>query len=361
VASLRRFLVLGLLCALLGAGTVVILRAAPVPEDKPPAEESKPLLTIKGFGNFVKCVAFSPDGRRLVTVQEGGKDVTVWDAGGGKELLSIPTEVNAVAYSPDGKKLVLATFRGGQLYDAATGDPLPSAINPDERNDNAYSIAFSPDGKSYAIAGNYFEGQEKNVRQRGVFTIYDANTGKEVRRVPELNLGGPIRSLSFSTDGKQLLTASAAKEIYIWDVSLGKQIHELQARVKTVGAAAFSPDGRWIAVGYLTITPGIPADIQVWDAKTYKELRGLPQDSEGISCLVFSPNGKYVACGGRGEARVWGVKSGKLLVKFTGHVGTVRSLAFSPDGRRLAAGSGLGGSKATGEVKVWDVSKYTRE
>src|SRR5688500_8413418 len=81
------------------------------------------LLALKGHGDTVNGVCFSPDGRRVLTGSDDGT-AKVGDALTGKELLSIELEsgsVKSVALSPDGRRAVTGGDGTVQVWDADTG------------------------------------------------------------------------------------------------------------------------------------------------------------------------------------------------------------------------------------------------
>src|ERR1019366_7810791 len=84
-------------------------------------------LVLTGRGGVIVSVAFSPDGKRIVT---GGsyKTATVWEAASGKELLTLKghsAEVVSVAFSPDGNQIATASEDATvRLWDAVNGQEL---------------------------------------------------------------------------------------------------------------------------------------------------------------------------------------------------------------------------------------------
>src|SRR5262249_55415498 len=125
------------------------------------ASNGKQLRTLTGHQGTITCVAFSPDGRRLVSsarawdavARRSNGEIRVWDLSNGRVLLALrhPPDlvrpmapVLSVAFSPDGKRLIYSNWAGQALVrDAVTGKPLPAAS---DRPDND-SQGLSPDGR----------------------------------------------------------------------------------------------------------------------------------------------------------------------------------------------------------------------
>jgi WD40 repeat protein len=104
--------------------------------------------------NSVQSVAFSPNGKRIVSGSAGGAGsqgnaVEMWDAGTGKPIWGPMTGhgawVDSVAFSADGKHIVSGDQSGEvRLWDADTGQPIGDPLTGHQESVN--SVAFSRDG-----------------------------------------------------------------------------------------------------------------------------------------------------------------------------------------------------------------------
>jgi WD40 repeat protein len=103
----------------------------------------------------VASVAYSPDGRRIVS---GGGDGSVrqWDAAKGQPI-GAPLEghkvgVASVAYSPDGRRIVSGGGDGTvRQWDAASGQPIGAPLAG--HKGGVASVAYSPDGQRIVSGG----------------------------------------------------------------------------------------------------------------------------------------------------------------------------------------------------------------
>src|SRR5262249_57021129 len=120
-----------------------------------------------------------------------------------------------------------------------------------------YSVSFSPDGKRLVSAG-----EDRMVK------VWDATTGQAL-----LTLRGHAQRVTcvcFSPDGKRLASASWDKTIRLWDAALGQEM-TFHGPGPVLSACCFSPDGQSLACGGDADVSGVTQ----WDMRTGQEVRGI--------------------------------------------------------------------------------------
>jgi WD40 repeat protein len=329
------------------------------------ADTGKELLTLSGHSGEVTSVAWSPEGRRLVT---GSKDKTakLWDADTGKELLTLSQSgsVESVGWNRDGQRFATGSDDGKvTVWDVEKGKDL---ITMQSHNLQTNSVTWSPDGTRLAADG--FE-LDFSVE------VWNAATGKELLSISSRR---PILSLAWSPDGRYLATGSDDKTVRVSGAERGEELLTLNGHSGEVTSVAWNPDGKrlvtassdntvkvWdvgvreefpaVGHGYVTSMAWSPdskrlaTGSRIWDADTGKELLTLSGHSGEVTSVAWSPEGKRLVTGSEDKtAKLWDADTGKELLTLSGHSGEVTSVAWSAEGKRLATGSW------DSTAKIWD-------
>ena len=298
-------------------------------------------------------VAFSPDGKTVVSYELMTNDITVSDSTG-KITHTFPAHkrtLTSIEVSPDGKNILTASVDStARLWD------LKGKLLTEFRGHSAMvnDATFSPDGNLILTAGQ--DGTCKLWSRNGIliqdfkgdfygaYCVDFSPDGKSlvsccyrtlrlwtITKVPVQEFIHPkhVLSVAFSPDGRSILSGCSDYNARLWDTS-GKLLHQFQEQRSIIVAVAFSPDGQSILTGS-------------WDGTIclYKKdgtLLHKFKDIDGtVSSVAFSPDGKYVLGGSDDStARLWEI-NGKIIREFK-QPGPVSATTFSPDGKFILIG-----------------------
>ncbi len=169
---------------------------------------------------------------------------------------------------------------------------------------------------------------------------------------PQVPVVSPVGALAFSPDGK-LVAVGGYQEVRLMDAANGKIVAAFSGHADLVRALAFSPDGTKLAAA--GGQPARSGEIKIWDVRSHELLRTIEGHNDCIYSVAASPDGKMLATGSYDKmVKLWDFSTGKELKNLKDHIDAVFAVAFSPDGKRLASGS------QDRTVKIWDVAAGQR-
>ncbi len=320
----------------------------------------------------LRSIAFSPDGRTLVTA-DYDRGLDFWDLPGQRHLATVndlkvtDTECDQVVYLPDGQGLAVATRDRGVVFSDPQG---LRTTRPSITRGASQPARLEIDGDGRRIAVSWMNGAGITLHDLAGGALLDefkdspfalSPDGRRLARLedgmvvlhaiaksePRVVLGraGPIRSLAFSGDGAMLAGASFDHTTMLWDVAKRENFGTLRGHRETVNDAAFSPDGRWLATASGDYTA------RIWETRTGQIIATLP-GSAWIRQVVWSPDGTYLATTTHSHQTVFLYRiTGRDHVQqwLTGHGNELKSVAAHPRREEFA-------TYGVRELITWDTS-----
>jgi WD40 repeat protein len=304
-------------------------------------------MFIWGHVGTIQAAAFSPDGTCLATVGAGGQ-VRLWDvtypASGGLSIHprgamlaghAVTELVNTVAFSPDGRYIVTGSDdHTARQWDVETSQPVAVLT----ATQFVQTAVFIPGSNTVALGGN---GTEL------VFWDLDKHITTTVANPHD----GLVWHIAASPTGDWLATGGADGQVVVWEAATRQPRLVLQTE-NQVSNVAFSPSGRLLAA------PFNSGMIAVWEAPAgalpdtlTPTLLTTPLDS--ISALVFRGEDTLVARDERGQMVFLDLRTNAAAMPLVqAQPAIMGSLAVSPDRRLLVSGTSYG------VLEVWDLAGW---
>jgi WD40 repeat protein/serine/threonine protein kinase/pSer/pThr/pTyr-binding forkhead associated (FHA) protein len=263
------------------------------------------LCLFKGHEKQVLSVAFSPDGCSILS---GGDDQTMrlWNV----------ADANHVHTFDGGERKVSSRYTGdlfrplANLLDKVRD--LTRQWGSEGHQGSVRSVTFSPDGR-YVLSG----GDDRMIKLWVVATGECLQTFRQHR--------GRISTVLFHPDRQHILSASDDQTIKIWEIATGQMTQTFEGH-SDLTSIACSPNGLYILAG--------DNPIKLWDTTTGQVARTFEGHQAAVRSVVFSPNGRFFLSGGDDQQlKLWEVKTGRCLRTLEGHQSGIRAIALSSDGQ----------------------------
>ncbi len=263
-------------------------------------------LDTTGHTGFIRDIIVTQDGSEIISASDD-KSIRVWDAKTGLEKRKILGQISSV----------------GEIF----------------------AIALSSDDKYLAVGGNINSGNNERIR------IYNYSTGKLIKVLKShTNL---VYDLSFSKDGRFLISGSPDKTAKIWNV---RESFSLKDTIKFHTDSVYAVKIIQKQKRYFALTAGFDKKIALYDMQERKVIKSKTSDYKLQFLANSSKNGGNIAVSGRSKEIViydFNLKFIKKIKSETEPVG----LAYSKDGKFLIAGGG----SIPHNVNIYKTKNYTKK
>jgi WD40 repeat protein/class 3 adenylate cyclase len=224
---------------------------------------------------------WSPDGQ-LVAGGDYEGTVYFWEASSGELVRTIGclSWGHIIHWSPDGSKIGMLcidwdeNLMAIQVVDAETYETL-LYFDVNLMEEQYQFVRWSPDSTRLAIGGG---SDEMGLATNPIY-IYDASSGEELLKI--LGHTSQVSLVSWSPDGKRIVSGSTDDTTRIWDAETGAELLTLPTPADWYIIPQWSPDGKYLLVSFQNLfSPGQSGVWRVW--QTTQELIDYAK-----ACCVF--------------------------------------------------------------------------
>jgi WD40 repeat protein len=253
----------------------------------------------------VRPAVFSPDHRLVVTSIDSSEDGRWrWTLHDGRTLRCLQEGFRGTdfAFSRDNRVLVqIARFDDESPETEYFDVPKRYHAKATPRPENASTIAFSPDGKTYAAGGdsqeivltplsvrNFPNAPEDGDWDRHMKEYHDQYTwlpGEDAgwtRRLLYVD-ENTLVMMSWPVGWTKKLPKSGRGRASLWDIPSKKCTGKVPGHTDRITDVALSADRQ------LVLTGGLDGTVRLWDPRDWKQLKSYTWDVGRVGAVAFAP------------------------------------------------------------------------
>lgn len=259
----------------------------------------------------------------------------------------------------------LASNQNNAVNDASPAQSQPPPFSPDDatataQSDSATATAidqqavipsdnpsfWSPD-LSRVLVANFPQGEA---------SIYDVK-GRQVIQVLKPFPTDSSTQVLWSPNNDRIYLVSNTNDAQLWDIQRGNQVFTFPQHINTLisndqmAQAAWSPDGKYLAIGYAPLDTSSTVTFALLDTSTGSKLYEQTFQGLATTALAWSPDSRYVAfpdfdaraISAAWSIIIWDVVTRQKVTSLTGSVGGIEetelevwNLAWSPRSNKIA-------------------------
>ncbi|HEX6269538.1 MAG TPA: helix-turn-helix domain-containing protein, partial [Anaerolineales bacterium] len=289
-------------------------------------------------GAAIRGVAYSPDGRYLLTTGEN-HTAALWDIETGQVVKSFEHNetIWGSAFQPGGDLIAMSGYDGRIIL----WNPVLDEVSYINVSDTFLrDIIFSADGNQILAGG-----------EDALVTLWDVETRSLVRTFEGHT--SVVFRLDLNPDGTRFISGSNDNTARIWDIATGETLRVLEMPEDE----ELSDERGVFGVQYLSdnqrvVTGDLGGFLYLWDIATGEILREYEDVRAPVASIDLGNDGELLlmsTTSGQAYINLYNVESGEVLRTYFGHTIGIYSLAFSPDGKTIASGS------VDGTAAIWDL------
>ena len=297
------------------------------------------LRNLRGYSQSINSLVPLPNGEQIIALNASGEARFLQISTGtlSKQTIipnKIPRNTNA-SISPDEQYYVTSDtkIRICRLSDSKE----ISSFGEISKNSGYENAVWSNDGKRILTI---------HSSNRFILTAWDIETKKAVYTY-NLTDGFEffIDCLEFSPDRRYVAAGchSGGYVIRVWNVDTGKKIATLFGHTYELQTLSWSHDGKYLVSG------GYDSNIRIWDASDWKCMAVIKQP-ENIMSLAWSHDNKFIAGSDMdGRVSIWNARTTALVHSWKEHHGWVYAVVWTTDGKHIVSGC------SDGTIRLWEL------